>query len=119
MEQYTVTGMSCAACSARVEKAVSKVPGVTSCSEMCIRDSFNSGAHVFRRGDISFFFEFKVCGPRRIHGYAKPCAGFFYGGELFTEMIDSKLYLGKQDIVNDRTQFCAVFQTFSSIVMLM
>ncbi|MCI8835777.1 MAG: heavy metal translocating P-type ATPase [Ruminococcus sp.] len=32
MEQYTVTGMSCAACSARVEKAVAKVPGVTSCS---------------------------------------------------------------------------------------
>ena len=32
MEQYTVTGMSCAACSTRVEKAVSKVPGVTSCS---------------------------------------------------------------------------------------
>jgi len=32
MEQYNVTGMSCAACSARVEKAVGKVPGVTSCS---------------------------------------------------------------------------------------
>lgn len=32
MKQYEVTGMSCAACSARVEKAVSKVPGVTSCS---------------------------------------------------------------------------------------
>ncbi len=32
MQQYTVTGMSCAACSARVEKAVSSVPGVTSCS---------------------------------------------------------------------------------------
>lgn len=32
MQKYTVTGMSCAACSARVEKAVSKVPGVTSCS---------------------------------------------------------------------------------------
>ena len=32
MEQYNVTGMSCAACSARVEKAVKKVPGVTSCS---------------------------------------------------------------------------------------
>ena len=32
MDQYTVTGMSCAACSARVEKAVSKVPGVTACS---------------------------------------------------------------------------------------
>ena len=32
MEQYTITGMSCAACQARVEKAVSKVPGVTSCN---------------------------------------------------------------------------------------
>ena len=32
MEQYHVTGMSCAACSSRVEKAVSKVPGVESCS---------------------------------------------------------------------------------------
>ena len=32
MKQYTVTGMSCAACSARVEKAVGKVPGVTSVS---------------------------------------------------------------------------------------
>ncbi len=35
MEQYIVTGMSCAACSSRVEKAVSKVPGVTSCSVVC------------------------------------------------------------------------------------
>ena len=32
MDKYIVTGMSCAACSARVEKAVSAVPGVTSCS---------------------------------------------------------------------------------------
>ena len=32
MDQYTVTGMSCAACQARVEKAVSKVPGVESCN---------------------------------------------------------------------------------------
>ena len=39
MEQYTVTGMSCAACSARVEKAVSKVPGVTSCSVSLLTNS--------------------------------------------------------------------------------
>ena len=32
MQRYEITGMSCAACSARVEKAVKKVPGVTSCS---------------------------------------------------------------------------------------
>ena len=39
MEQYTVTGMSCAACSSRVEKAVSKVPGVTSCSVSLLTNS--------------------------------------------------------------------------------
>lgn len=39
MEQYTVTGMSCAACSARVEKAVSKVPGVDSCSVSLLTNS--------------------------------------------------------------------------------
>ena len=39
MRQYKVTGMSCAACSARVEKAVSKVPGVTSCSVSLLTNS--------------------------------------------------------------------------------
>lgn len=39
MEQYTVSGMSCAACSARVEKAVSKVEGVTSCSVSLLTNS--------------------------------------------------------------------------------
>ena len=39
MEQYTVTGMSCTACSARVEKAVKAVPGVTSCSVSLLTNS--------------------------------------------------------------------------------
>lgn len=39
MEQYIVTGMSCAACSARVEKAVNAVPGVTSCSVSLLTNS--------------------------------------------------------------------------------
>jgi len=39
MEQYSITGMSCAACSTRVEKAVSKVPGVTSCSVSLLTNS--------------------------------------------------------------------------------
>ncbi len=39
MKQYTVTGMSCAACSARVEKAVNQVPGVTSCSVSLLTNS--------------------------------------------------------------------------------
>lgn len=39
MEQYNITGMSCAACSARVEKAVSKVPGVSSCAVSLLTNS--------------------------------------------------------------------------------
>ena len=39
MKQYSVTGMSCAACSARVENAVSKVPGVTACSVSLLTNS--------------------------------------------------------------------------------
>ena len=39
MKQYNVTGMSCAACSARVEKAVSKVEGVTGCSVSLLTNS--------------------------------------------------------------------------------
>mgnify|MGYP002237771533 CR=1 FL=1 len=50
MEQYTVTGMSCAACSARVEKAVKKVPGVTSCSVSLLTNSMGVEApHPARR----------------------------------------------------------------------
>ena len=41
MGQYNVTGMTCAACSARVEKAVNKVPGVTSCAESLLTSSMS------------------------------------------------------------------------------
>ena len=49
MEQYNVTGMNCAACSSRVEKAVSRVPGVTSCSVSLLTNSMgvegNASSH--------------------------------------------------------------------------
>ena len=41
MKQYNIKGMSCAACSARVEKAVSKVSGVTSCSVNLLTNSMS------------------------------------------------------------------------------
>ena len=41
MIQYDVTGMSCAACSARVEKAVSQVPGVTQCAVNLLTNSMS------------------------------------------------------------------------------
>lgn len=46
MKQYTVTGMSCAACSSRVEKAVSKVPGVTACSVSLLTNSMGVEGYV-------------------------------------------------------------------------
>lgn len=51
MEQYTVTGMSCAACSARVEKAVSAVDGVTSCSVSLLTNSMGVEGSA-KSGDI-------------------------------------------------------------------
>lgn len=51
MEQYNVTGMSCAACSARVEKAVQNVPGVTSCSVSLLTNSMGVEG-TFRQADI-------------------------------------------------------------------
>ena len=49
MTQYNVTGMSCAACSARVEKAVSRVPGVTSCSVSLLTNSMGVEGPPHRR----------------------------------------------------------------------
>ena len=53
MEQYTVTGMSCAACSARVEKAVSKVEGVTSCSVSLLTNSMGVEGNASAQAVIS------------------------------------------------------------------
>ena len=51
MKQYNVTGMSCAACSTRVEKAVSKVPGVTECSVSLLTNSMGvAGTASHNRG---------------------------------------------------------------------
>ena len=51
MEQYTVTGMSCAACQARVEKAVRKVPGVTDCSVSGA--GIRGGSDTVKKGSLS------------------------------------------------------------------
>ena len=53
MEQYTVTGMSCAACSARVEKAVSKVEGVASCSVSLLTNTMGVEGDVSAQSIIS------------------------------------------------------------------
>lgn len=65
MEQYNVTGMSCAACSTRVEKAVLKVDGVTSCSVSLLTNSMGVDGTATpeqiigggRKGRIRSFYE--------------------------------------------------------------
>ena len=53
MVQYSVTGMSCAACSARVEKAVNALPGVTSCSVSLLTNSMGVEGSVSPSDDIA------------------------------------------------------------------
>ena len=49
MEQYSVTGMTCAACQARVEKVVSNVPGVTDVSVSLLTNSMGVEGDVYKR----------------------------------------------------------------------
>ena len=53
MKQYTVNGMTCAACAARVEKAVSKVPGVDSCSVSLLTNSMGVEGEASERAVIA------------------------------------------------------------------
>ena len=73
MEQYNVTGMSCAACSARVEKAVSKVPGVTGCSVSLLTNSMGvegtaSAQDIIRAVEASGYGASKKGGEKETSG---------------------------------------------------
>ena len=74
MEQYSVTGMSCAACSARVEKAVSKVPGVTACSVSLLTNSMGVEGTAQPK-DIITAVEAAGYGASQKDGAAAPVAG--------------------------------------------
>ena len=79
MKQFIVTGMSCAACSARVEKAVSKVPGVTSCSVSLLTNSMGvegtaSYAEIIQ-AVVDAGYGAEVKSGSSISGSGKPMAG--------------------------------------------
>ena len=78
MKQFNVTGMSCAACSARVEKAVQKVPGVTACSVSLLTHSMGveGTAEDAAGGPRSPRFE-KT--PVVVAGFSDRIDVFFYG----------------------------------------
>ena len=68
MEQYTVTGMSCAACSARVEKAVSKLEGVTSCSVSLLTNSMGVEGAVSAEAVIAAVEQAGYGASKRVRG---------------------------------------------------
>ena len=80
MKQYTVTGMSCAACSARVEKAVNKVPGVTSCSVSLLTNSMGVEGTASASAIVSAVEE----------------AGYERGCETFSPRLAERVKLGVQ-----------------------
>ena len=70
MEQYSVTGMSCAACSTRVEKAVSKVAGVTSCSVSLLTNSMGVEGTASEK-DVVAAVEKAGYGAKKLSGQSK------------------------------------------------
>ena len=92
MEQYNVTGMSCAACSARVEKAVNKVPGVTSCSVSLLTNSMGVEGTASASAIVSAVEE---------AGYEKGC-------ETFSPRLAERVKIGVQiakEYANDEEAF--------------
>ena len=73
MEQYVVTGMSCAACQARVEKAVSKVEGVESCSVSLLTNSMGVEGTASPAPDVTV---------RAVSCWHDPCRGQKRGPNL-------------------------------------
>ena len=89
MEQFTVTGMSCAACSARVEKAVNKVPGVTSCSVSLLTNSMGVEGSASAQ-DIISAVEAAGYGART-KGSGRGSAGTLPGEEMLQDHETPKL----------------------------
>ncbi len=110
MTQYTVTGMSCAACQARVEKAVSKVPGVTSCAvslltnSMGVEGSADSGAIIKAVTDAGY--------GAKLQGSAKTAGGSSRLAEEEEALKDTETPKLKRRLISS-VGFLAVLMYFS------
>ena len=80
MKQFNVTGMSCAACSARVEKAVTKVPGVTSCSVSLLTNSMGVEGTASPQAIIAAVTEAGYGASEKGAGYRQGICFQQYGG---------------------------------------
>lgn len=98
MEQYTITGMSCAACSTRVEKAVSKLPGVTSCSVSLLTNSMGV------EGSAS---EQEIIAAVEAAGYGASKKGNEKENQAKGSKSDEDAFSGKQEVGTLRTRLTA------------
>ena len=94
MEQYTVTGMSCAACSTRVEKAVSKVDGVTSCSVSLLTNSMGVEGAASPEAVIAAVEQAGYGASKRVRGGA---AGQAQGAAVVVSTVDQEKQPGQTD----------------------
>ena len=97
MKQYSVTGMSCAACSARVEKAVSKVPGVTACSVSLLTNSMGV------EGDVN---PMDIISAVENAGYGASVKGSDAAGR--TPQMDDELLLDKETPILKKRLFTSL-----------
>ncbi len=101
MEQYNVTGMSCAACSTRIEKAVSKVPGVKNCSVSLLTNSMG------------------VEGNASADEIIKAVTDAGYGASLKSFPAESKTSVSKQDQLKDTETPVIRKRLISSLILLL
>lgn len=124
MKQYSVTGMSCAACSARVEKAVSKVPGVTSCSVSLLTNSMGVEGTAEDREIIEAVekagYGASVKGNSHSNGSAsaKGDAGQISGNAAYDDMLQDRETPVLKRRLTASVIFLAVLMYFSMGVMM-
>lgn len=117
MEQYAVTGMSCAACQARVEKAVSRLPGVTSCSVSLLTNSMGVEGAVPSSRVIAAVKKAGY-GARLLGG---PSGGFSPSGDsgLSGNVGPDAADAEREELLRDRTSAPLTKRLVSSIVILL
>ncbi|MBQ9886769.1 MAG: heavy metal translocating P-type ATPase [Lachnospiraceae bacterium] len=124
MEQYIVTGMSCAACQSRVEKAVSKVPGVTSCSVSLLTNSMGvegtaSDKDIIDAVTNAGYGASKKESKKQLGGGLKPDSSQGLSGGLKSDSGPGSPYADEEEALKDRETPVLKRRLVSSLVFLL
>lgn len=119
MEQFKVTGMSCAACSARVEKAVSKIDGVTSCSVSLLTNSMGVEGDVSPAQVVSAVKAAGYGAELRSSGSGMEHGGKTIGKDSDIELMEHDFMAEEMDMLKDRETPILKKRLISSLVFLL